>query len=419
MKITFYFVRHGETLFNRKGRIQGVSDSPLSELGLQQAAQAHDALADVHFDRVFLSPSERVADTAEIILKDRKCEWEIVDDLHEFDFGRYEGTRFTSHPDELRRCFDSRDFSSVDGETRGKMEIRVRETMRSIASQCDDGDRVLIVSHGMFEMFLMEKLLDVDLDVFRKDREGENRNIIPNCGIMVFTFEDGQYRLVTLPVEPNLFRIPAEKKTVRFYYVRHGETLFNQWNRMQGWCDSPLTKNGICQANTAADALRNVYFARAYASPSLRAYRTAEIICAPHRITPVREKLLKEVNFGDFEGVVRDSWVEEINRRHKTETWDDIGGESAEDVETRIRTFLKRAVSEAKDGDNVLMVSHGTYYLNILEKIFKIDREEYFVSRIKAGKQGMPNGGIFTFEYKDGHFRMIELMCPPEEYEEH
>lgn len=37
-------------------------------------------------------------------------------------------------------------------------------------------------------------------------------------------------------------------KHIQFYYVRHGETIFNVKNLSQGSCDSPLTKNGIHQA---------------------------------------------------------------------------------------------------------------------------------------------------------------------------
>ncbi|MCI8606749.1 MAG: histidine phosphatase family protein [Hungatella sp.] len=40
-------------------------------------------------------------------------------------------------------------------------------------------------------------------------------------------------------------------KKVTFYYVRHEETLFNVLNRMQGWCDSPLTEKGVSHAKEA------------------------------------------------------------------------------------------------------------------------------------------------------------------------
>ena len=416
MKITFYFARHGETLFNRKGRIQGVCDSPLSKTGIEQSQKAAEALKDVCFDKAFISPSGRTQETADIILAGRNTLRETVESLHEFDFGRYEGTRFTSHPDELRRCFDARDFSSADGETKARMEVRVRETMRHILNRCEDGDRALIVSHGMFETFLMDRMLDVDIAALQAIREKEHKDMIPNGSVMVFTYEDGVYKVLSLPEKPEEFVCPAERKHVRFFYVRHGETLFNQWNRMQGRCDSPLTEAGIHQAEQAAAALREVDFTRAYTSPSLRAYRTAEIICAAREIDPVKEKLLMEVDFGDFEGVVADSWSDEIFRRHMTETWEDVGGESPEDVRERVFAALNKAVRESRDGETVLLVSHGTFYLNILRFVFNIDREEYFSSRRREGRQGMPNGGIFTFEYDDGQFRLLELMCAPDEY---
>ena len=47
---------------------------------------------------------------------------------------------------------------------------------------------------------------------------------------------------------------------LKFYFVRHGKTLFNLKGRMQGWCDSPLLDEGIQQAENVASALRNVPF---------------------------------------------------------------------------------------------------------------------------------------------------------------
>lgn len=416
MIITFYFVRHGETRFNEKGRVQGVCDSPLTALGKAQADRAGDALREVYFDQAFTSPAERAMQTARHILSGRNMDAVIVEDLHEFDFGRYEGTRFTSHPDELKQHFATRDFSSAEGESPARMEVRVREVMKDIVSRCEDQDRVLIVSHGMFELFLMTTLLNVDGDSFYQQRVAEGRRSTPNGGIMVFTYEDGEYRMTVEPTEAERFVLPQEEKHVVFYYVRHGETRFNMWNRMQGADDSPLTAAGIHQAEEARDALRAVEFNAVYTSPYGRARKTAQIIAAPHRIEPVLEKGLKEVDFGDFEGVVTDSWREEIMRRHLIEKWDDVGGENLKQVQERIRKTLHKIIRKAKDNDTILLVSHGTYYLNILKYLFDIDRTDYFEKRMQAGRQAMPNGGIFTFEYTDGVFRIRELMVSPDEY---
>jgi len=418
MKATFYFVRHGETLFNKKGRMSGVCDSPLTAKGIQQAEAAGMALEDVYFDRAFTSYSERTVDTASYILKGRDLKSEMEEDLHEMDFGRFEGSRYTSHPDEINRCFETRDFSGYGGESLDDMRKRMNRVMEKIVSKIDDGDRVLLASHGMIEMLFLQEMLGVDVQSEEESRRKEGRSLIPNCGIMVFTYEDGKYTLVSLPTEPERFEVPEEHKTVTFYYVRHGETMFNQYNRMQGSCDSPLTENGIHQAELARDALESVKIDRVYSSTSRRAWRTAGIIAEPHGLEVIHEKGLKEVNFGGFEAVVRDSWLKEIDERHMNEHWSDEGGEDMADVDERISSTLEKIYRRAKDGDTVLLVSHGTFYLNIIRYLFDVDREKYFMDRMKNGRQAMPNGGIFKFACEDGEYRLIKLMEAPEDWKE-
>jgi len=61
------------------------------------------------------------------------------------------------------------------------------------------------------------------------------------------------------------------KKTL--YLMRHGETLFNQQKKIQGWCDSPLTPNGQQQALIAKQYFdeNEIVFKEAYSSTSERA----------------------------------------------------------------------------------------------------------------------------------------------------
>ncbi|GAA0340622.1 hypothetical protein GCM10008931_35480 [Oceanobacillus oncorhynchi subsp. oncorhynchi] len=84
------------------------------------------------------------------------------------------------------------------------------------------------------------------------------------------------------------------------YLMRHGETLFNQQKKIQGWCDSPLTEKGMNQAKIAAEYFSDneITFDSAYASTSERACDTLELITdMPYK----RVKGLKEWNFGTFE----------------------------------------------------------------------------------------------------------------------
>ncbi|HLR92710.1 MAG TPA: histidine phosphatase family protein, partial [Atopostipes sp.] len=64
-----YLVRHGQTLFNKQKKIQGFSDSPLTEVGIKQAeiAGKHVDSIGLVFDDAYSSTSERACDTLELI----------------------------------------------------------------------------------------------------------------------------------------------------------------------------------------------------------------------------------------------------------------------------------------------------------------------------------------------------------------
>lgn len=67
MKKDLYLMRHGQTLFNVRRKIQGWCDSPLTELGIQQAQSAKELLKDISFDHYYCSTAERASDTLELI----------------------------------------------------------------------------------------------------------------------------------------------------------------------------------------------------------------------------------------------------------------------------------------------------------------------------------------------------------------
>ncbi|MCD8370691.1 MAG: histidine phosphatase family protein, partial [Clostridiales bacterium] len=153
-------------------------------------------------------------------------------------------------------------------------------------------------------------------------------------------------------------------KKVTFYYVRHGETLFNVCNRMQGWCDSPLTERGRMNAREAKQILADVPLDAAYVSTSERCRDTCAIIVEGRNIPVYERKGLKEVNFGTWEGVEVDRNLDEINRRRESGIhWDDCGGDSDETFGRRVRETYQEIYDERKDGDQILIVSHGAAWL--------------------------------------------------------
>ena len=65
-----YFVRHGQTVWNVEKRFQGLSDSPLTELGITQARLLGKKLKDIKFDKFYSTSLKRANDTLKYILEE-------------------------------------------------------------------------------------------------------------------------------------------------------------------------------------------------------------------------------------------------------------------------------------------------------------------------------------------------------------
>jgi broad specificity phosphatase PhoE len=92
----------------------------------------------------------------------------------------------------------------------------------------------------------------------------------------------------------------------RLYLIRHGETEWNRENRTQGCSkDQPLSEKGLAQAKAVAERFRNNPIDVIYSSDLIRAYCTAKeisnIIGSPIK----RTEILREMNFGCCEGVIK------------------------------------------------------------------------------------------------------------------
>ena len=85
----FYLIRHGETEWARDGRHTGRTDIPLTETGREQAGFLRPIFEDVAFEAILSSPLQRAQETAKLAEPSHRVE--LVDDLHEWDYGDYEG----------------------------------------------------------------------------------------------------------------------------------------------------------------------------------------------------------------------------------------------------------------------------------------------------------------------------------------
>lgn len=194
---------------------------------------------------------------------------------------------------------------------------------------------------------------------------------------------------------------------ITFHYVRHGETLFNVLDRMQGWCDSPLTQHGIQQALEARQQLLPIPLNRAFSSTSERCIDTANIILSGRTVPLVTTKRLKEVSFGRWEGEKTSLIQQELLLHRQTQDYSDVGGESKEEIRRRIRHTFEQILAASNDQEHVLIVSHGAYFLQMCEVLFHISKDD-LIRRISLPQdyKGNPivNGYVADFVYEDGSY---------------
>ena len=133
------------------------------------------------------------------------------------------------------------------------------------------------------------------------------------------------------------------------YLVRHGETVDNVNQIMQGQTQGQLTENGIRQAQEVRDKMAAEDFAAIIASDLKRSVDTAKIIAAPHHIEVIQTPMLRERDWGSFTG----RYIPDL----KGETWpDDI--ETLENLLSRAGEFIAY-VKKTFPGKKVLAVGHG------------------------------------------------------------
>ena len=174
-----YLVRHGETLFNKRRKIQGWCDSPLTPLGIQQAKEVKEKLEklNIQFDGFYCSTSERASDTLEIIIGENQP-YIRLKGLKEINHGIFEGESEDLHPyRDGKRVKDEVYPVYYNGESSTQLKKRVYKTIQNIMEK--DIKVVLAVSHGGACWAFASSVTDF------KDK-------IDNCDVLHFTYDHHQ-----------------------------------------------------------------------------------------------------------------------------------------------------------------------------------------------------------------------------------
>lgn len=195
MSCRVYLIRHGETVWNSQMKMQGHSDIPLSERGLQQAAALGKRLASQRISAIYCSDLGRAVETALQVAAPHSLEVIPLQDLREMSFGEWEGLTFreiTEKYGDMAMKWWSAPLSMrvPGGEGLAELTARVVPAVRDIVER-HSGDSVAVVCHGGPVRCLVGSVLKMDLNNHWRIRQD-------NAALNIIDFSDWESGIVAL-----------------------------------------------------------------------------------------------------------------------------------------------------------------------------------------------------------------------------
>ncbi len=192
-----YFLRHGETKWNTRGRIQGQKNTRLSEKGLEQARLTAEGMKDIPFDIIYSSPLERAYETAQIVRGERNIPIIRDDRLKEISFGADEGrhiNRILANPAFTRKQRYFNDPVHYRGAKGGESFRDVNKRIWSFVEEILlplEGHKscVLVTAHVNVIRSFIQQLNHRPLEAFKKTTFQQN------CAVAKFHCENGTFAM--------------------------------------------------------------------------------------------------------------------------------------------------------------------------------------------------------------------------------
>ena len=219
---------------------------------------------------------------------------------------------------------------------------------------------------------------------------------------------------------------------IHVYFVRHGQTYLNRYNRIQGWSDAPLTEKGQEDAKRAGRLLSKVHFDYLFSSDLPRTLATSRLLLAADPNTditePIPEPAFREEFFGSFEGdSIDETWRAVSKAAGIPETADvkaiiDAVGiykfreatkkadprhlaENVEELDLRMQRAVKVLREETRNEARVLVVSHGDFIKTLGIKYW--DQSDG-LHDIPFPENGSVTRGILD---EAGNFKIVDYNC--------
>lgn len=193
---------------------------------------------------------------------------------------------------------------------------------------------------------------------------------------------------------------------VKLILVRHALTVDNQKSRLSGHIDSSVSEEGKEQIDKITNYLKDFDIDKIYTTTSSRTKDTVKKLSELKSIEIIEKESLKEISFGDFEGLTFD----EIKDKYPKEFQDMIekgyeykypNGESLIDSYNRVCIELDNIISN-NDNRTILICSHGGTIRNIITYLISNSYKYHWNFKID-------NGSVTILEVQDG-FTVITAM---------
>jgi 2,3-bisphosphoglycerate-dependent phosphoglycerate mutase len=190
---TILLVRHGETEWNAAKRIQGQTNSSLTERGRAQANTLADELDGESIAAVYSSDLDRARETAEILAA--RLDLPVVLDpaLRERNFGSWEGKTVAELEEQWPGAWARwREGNEGEGDVEDHLALaeRVRDAIRRLAA-AHPGERILVVAHGGVIRVILTDAAGLSYPEARRQQRS-----IANCDVSRLGVENGTVRLL-------------------------------------------------------------------------------------------------------------------------------------------------------------------------------------------------------------------------------
>lgn len=155
-----YVIRHGETAFNKSGRIQGRGiNSDLNDTGREQAAAFYSLYKDVPFEKIYTSALKRTQQTVQGFI-DAGIPWEAHPEIDELAWGELEGQHTSEETigafKDITEKWQAGDYDAhfAGGESPNDVSLRLQQFIQLIKSRTDE-KLILVCMHGRALRLLM------------------------------------------------------------------------------------------------------------------------------------------------------------------------------------------------------------------------------------------------------------------------